>query len=258
MKRDGRLHGRSHGLLVKSGRAGILAFAVALLAAVTGSMSSAGQLEGIRDDPRPFRHEAHETLTCGECHGTGPDHRTILVRTSADCAACHHEPARGMECAACHDESGYGGVREVSTTFSLTVWDASRQRPLDFRHDLHRETSCRECHAGEGLLAPVGCVACHENHHRPQVECGACHQANLVEAHSLSVHQSCAGSGCHMGDSGLQPEFTRDLCLLCHTEQTDHQPDGNCHVCHAVSPSRGAGATVSGGLIGMSDEAGER
>ncbi len=188
---------------------------------------------------RRFEHRRHERLTCTSCHGTGENHRTILVRTPADCASCHHDAARAQACSDCHRE-GPPAARPVAVSMSLTVWDSTRTRVLPFSHDIHAALVCRECHNTPVTLAPKReCASCHTQHHRPEATCTTCHVPARAGVHGLSVHLSCAGSGCHASEVAPAPPLSRALCLTCHTQQRGHEPGRTCTDCHWISPSTG-------------------
>jgi hypothetical protein len=192
--------------------------------------------------PRPFRHDEHRALSCSGCHGPAERHRVARVWAARDCAACHHDAARGYECARCHDASNLPAPRVLAAAMELTVWDEPRRRDLLFDHATHAARSCQECHEPPVTGPPiVRCSMCHAEHHRPEANCSTCHRPTPRAAHGLTSHVTCAGSGCHTRDGTTRPVFTRELCLLCHAEQTDHEPGSTCHVCHkipAVHPER--------------------
>jgi hypothetical protein len=86
-------------------------------------------------------------------------------------------------------------------------------------------------------VAPEGaaCAACHANHHRPDANCVACHAgANPIAVHKPSDHLNCASASCHGARAANLPA-TREMCLMCHTNQTNHAPGKVCENCHAVT-----------------------
>ncbi len=184
---------------------------------------------------RPFLHRDHQGLSCMECHGIGEEHGVIAVETARDCAACHHDPERGYSCDACHAEADLPPPAGVASTMSLTVWDEPRVRDLPFDHSTHAQVSCGTCHTEPVTLAvELECSACHAEHHEPDSDCTACHVPVEEGAHGLEVHLTCATAGCHGREEGRRPELTRSLCLMCHTDQVDHEPGLTCHECHMV------------------------
>jgi hypothetical protein len=219
-----------------------VAGAIAMTAAATrGEPVAALSLD--QQQARPFRHAAHRALSCGGCHPTGERHRMVRVWTPADCAACHHDPARAYPCANCHPAEVLPPAGRVPVTLSLTVWDSAAIRDLPFAHARHAAKSCQECHIPPaGAAARTECAACHTDHHRPEADCAQCHRPARPGAHGLAVHLTCAGSGCHervaepvpLRGVAMRPLLSRTLCLLCHPEQREHEPGGTCHVCHRI------------------------
>jgi hypothetical protein len=118
----------------------------------------------------------------------------------------------------------------------LTVREDTLVRALPFEHESHESFGCRECHSSGDLLRPPTCQACHMDHHRPEALCTTCHLPMPPEIHDLRAHLTCAGSGCHSSDPDRRPrhELSRNLCLLCHVEQQDHEVGRVCYDCHRV------------------------
>ncbi len=210
-----------------------------------GEVDAPGELGTAQD--RPFTHRDHQGVACLECHGTGGDHGVVTVQTARDCAACHHDPDRGYTCEACHASAELPPPGPVATDLALTVWDAPRSRDLPFDHAAHQGVSCDACHTGPVMLeVETGCTACHQDHHRPESDCGTCHTPGEPGAHGLEVHQSCVSAGCHAQEVGERPTLTRSLCLMCHTDQQEHEPGLECHHCHMIphDPSAETGVAV--------------
>lgn len=183
-----------------------------------------------------FRHAQHNTVGCTACHDTAASHGAVTVRTPADCAACHHTPRAAADCVDCHTARETAGVREVPIRMALDAWPSPRTRALPFDHARHESIACAECHT-EGLDLAVGrgCADCHDEHHSPRLDCMACHATPPADAHTREVHTTgCAGSGCHTGTAYAEMGRTRNFCLSCHQDQTDHQPGEGCADCHAV------------------------
>jgi hypothetical protein len=221
-----------------SGRSTLLATAggvVALLAIVAAGGGLAGV---VRSDaqPRPFRHAAHEAVACAECHGTGAQHRAVRAWTAADCAACHHDPARPLSCVQCHDPDDVARPRAMLMRMTLSLRADPVARPTTFDHVRHAAYACAECHRPESgvFLTPTACATCHTEHHEGRAQCGACHASAEPETHGLVAHLTCAGSGCHAVAADRQPVLSRELCLFCHVEQRDHHPGGVCYECHVL------------------------
>jgi hypothetical protein len=210
-------------------------FVMVVLTPADGSAQPAAN--AAHGQPRPFRHDQHAALSCTGCHGPAERHRVDRAWSASDCAACHHDPARGYECVRCHTAASVPAPRLTAAALTLTVWAAPRQRDLPFDHATHAAKSCEECHAPPAVLPPVAqCSTCHADHHRPEADCSACHRPDPRVSHDLRAHLTCAGSECHSRADGDRPVVSRQLCLLCHTEQSDHEPDLNCYVCHKVPP----------------------
>jgi hypothetical protein len=191
------------------------------------------------DDPRPFEHARHEAVPCTACHGGGAEHRTITVRSPRGCASCHHAEASAHTCTACHSSPSLPEPGAVSRVLDLTVWNASRVRQLPFGHVVHAAVACRSCHATPVMLAMErGCGSCHESHHQPEASCAACHDAPLPGTHGARVHLTCAGAGCHASRVAPPPALSRELCLVCHGAQQQHEPGLECAHCHL--PTAGA------------------
>ncbi len=186
----------------------------------------------IHPDRRPFRHDEHAAVSCGDCHRAGERHRAVRQWTARDCEACHHGASLPAGCTACHEPAELGAPRSIATPLSLSVWSEPRVRDLVFDHGRHGEVGCLDCHRGGMWLAAEPCVSCHVEHHRPEAECASCHVAPEPGVHGLAAHLTCGGSGCHSSEATERPVHTRPSCLVCHTEQRDHRPDRPCVACH--------------------------
>jgi hypothetical protein len=209
-----------------------------------GALADGGFLQ--EPPARPFRHAVHRVLPCRECHGTGERHRAARSWTAADCAACHHDPARDLACASCHEAAELPPAGSVPVTLSLSVRGSATVRALPFDHATHVAKPCQACHnPPAGAAARTECAACHTDHHRPEAECALCHRITAPVAHGLEAHLTCTGAGCHAridatpveAGGATRPPLSRTLCLLCHAEQKDHEPTGSCHVCHRIPES---------------------
>ena len=105
----------------------------------------------------PFRHGQHETVTCVQCHGTGP----TLALPDLDCQSCHeeHHAVSVSGCLGCHQEP-------ASEVHALVV---------------HATCSGSGCHeavpVGSAPRHRVGCLWCHQEQtdHEPEDECVNCH-----------------------------------------------------------------------------------
>jgi len=187
-----------------------------------------------------FRHGKHDGVECLECHSMESSHGAQRIQDVSDCRACHHTEDRlDRACAECHVSAEMEDVvHAVQRTFNLSVRDRPFVRELHFRHLEHEERACRECHAeGPSFAVPdLDCQACHEEHHAENTSgCMSCHREPTNDAHTLEVHQTCSGSGCHVGGPIQDVPQSRVGCLWCHEEQTDHESEGECVDCHVMS-----------------------
>ncbi len=198
---------------------------------------------------RPFDHARHERVACTQCHGTGAQHRQVLVRNATDCAACHHDPARARACTTCH--ANPPAPRELSVAVRATASPAPRARTMPFPHQRHAAVQCGECHREGARLTPTrACGSCHDRHHRADANCSGCHRGDNRTAHDAAAHLGCAGSACHAPAVAPKVWPTRTLCVTCHPAQKEHAVGGQCAACHeipggatrmAASPAAGDG-----------------
>ena len=198
----------------------------------------------------PFSHDRHATVACTACHGTAAAHGALVVRTAADCQACHHAPRMRDRCQRCHTSSEMAGTYPQDVMLDLSVWTAPRSRELAFTHGMHERVACATCHTTSGTFAAsVTCASCHEDHHDfvGGTMCQACHapqDARPGPVHDRAVHLGCGGAGCHENAAVAELPPTRPVCLTCHGAQRDHYPERPCAVCHATDWSKGV---VGGG-----------
>jgi hypothetical protein len=185
-----------------------------------------------------FRHDRHTGFACLDCHAMQPSHGVRLIQNVSDCRGCHHVRERvDRECAACHAAAELRNVvYPVARALTFSVRDDTFDRELRFSHAAHEERECVECHTGGTSLAvpDLDCQSCHEEHHvTTNPGCMSCHRQPPEDAHTLEVHRTCAGSGCHT-DAPIEPPRTRVGCLWCHEDRVDHEPQGECVECHFV------------------------
>lgn len=216
---------------------------LALLSAGPGSSGPAAAYA--QDVDRGFEHAVHDEYTCADCHSMEVEHGRLLLRGTADCSGCHHTGERlDRGCVACHD---IGEVTEVAVSltrvFEFSVRpDASPERDLFFDHRVHADRACVECHVDGPAQSAVAldCAGCHEEHHTASAQnCWSCHVRPPEGAHTVEVHRTCSGAGCHTESpiSNLTP--TRAGCLLCHEDQIEHERARECVDCHLMgSPDR--------------------
>lgn len=223
--------------------------AAALLPGVAAAQEAgAGDTTFVADgDTVPFRHAGHTDVACTDCHSTEEGHGTLTVTSIRGCRSCHHSGSTAEPCASCHDRSELedAGSYPVKRDLLMSV-DTVRGRDLPFGHAPHESIECAECHT-EGTelsAASVRCAECHEEHHGPEVDCASCHREAPEETHTLAVHATCTGSGCHEATSlpvttRTMDRSPRNVCLACHQDQVDHRPDERCARCHLMPSGEG-------------------
>jgi hypothetical protein len=212
-----------------------------------GAALQAGQTLPQRD--LRFRHGQHRDVECSACHRTVRTHGELVITTLRECRQCHHTRPVADQCSRCHRPADYlARPYRVTETFRLSVQPRPRERALSFDHRPHEGVACVECHTAPLTLSAAGvtCTGCHDQHHRPTVQCRSCHVEPPVAAHPPEVHVGCAGAGCHdVLPAGVRNvPRTRNFCLVCHQGLVDHRPGRNCADCHELPPPR-AGAGVA-------------
>lgn len=197
-----------------------------------GSVSGSGRMQ-----QQPFDHRSHRDVACTQCHSMEPTHGEITLASRESCFECHHtRPVVARGCASCHEGgTGAPGVRQVSVSMSLKVWQGSRSRELPFDHAEHAALDCASCHTGGIRLTPQrACADCHDAHHAADRDCMACHRKPPPDAHTIAVHtQGCAE--CHGPESYGRLGVGRSTCLACHQDLRDHRPGRACADCHQVA-----------------------
>ncbi|MEO8200544.1 MAG: hypothetical protein ABI679_08505 [Gemmatimonadota bacterium] len=187
-----------------------------------------------------FPHTRHRQLPCLTCHTTREGQGGGLTFVAPrGCQICHHQAANRNQCVTCHQPDELAAV-PYSATVSVTVGNhAARERTVPFRHEVHRNEKCVDCHTQAVTLAPDTvvrtCVSCHAQHHAPDRQCATCHRTEqIVTAHRRPVeaHKDC--DLCHTPARVAELVPTRTLCLTCHADK-DHYPPKQCTVCHFQS-----------------------
>jgi hypothetical protein len=179
-------------------------------------------------------HATHVSMACTECH-TAPDAAADGRPAPAECNTCHHASDRIEECAHCH-ASPPAPARTVPTRFTIADRPPGQPQPLSFDHVRHAALECRTCHTGGSTLAvEQECASCHTDHHRPDADCGVCHASFPLEVHQVSAHRTCTGAGCHSTSNAIPSPLSRAVCLVCHRDQIDHEPGGECRECHLIA-----------------------
>jgi len=205
--------------------------------------AAAGPASGqtVQRRPRPFRHAAHRTVAYEACHDMRSAHGQLRIRAPQDCELCHHREAAPAPCSRCHEAGAYAS-QPYPRTLRMAIAGNERSRSLRFTHTEHAAVPCAECHRGSSRVAGANsCAGCHADHHTVTRDCMACHTAPARDAHDVTVHVTCAGSGCHAATFVTGEPRTRESCLACHREQADHRPGESCTECHALPPFRRSG-----------------
>jgi hypothetical protein len=208
-----------------------------------------GQARVLTRDTLAFWHAQHRGVECTACHSSRERHGAVTVTSLRDCRSCHHTAPVATPCVGCHDRNAVRRLPSlpVQRVMNIRVGRLDRpRRTLPFSHADHLRYDCQRCHT-QGLAlsaAALNCAGCHQEHHQPDVSCMACHPTPAAGAHDLDSHLGCGGAGCHdtAPAAVLAVPRTRDFCLSCHQDLTDHRPGRNCVACHALP---GRPATVS-------------
>jgi hypothetical protein len=210
------------------------------------SVIPASQLGRPRADSLRFDHARHRNVECSACHDTQRTHGAVVISSFAECRDCHHTGQVAQRCTACHETRELRQPYRIAQPVRLAGRSAGT-RQLPFNHAQHLNEPCSACHqAGPSQSAAnVTCTSCHEQHHRPEANCRACHQTPAATAHDVRSHLTCTGAGCHQPPPFRGVPRTREVCLSCHTDMVDHMPRRNCMDCHAL-PRPTAAASPAG------------
>lgn len=198
-----------------------------------------------------FEHTEHRSLACGMCHATRVHHGAMKVTKTEDCRSCHHTSRAGVGCLYCHDRSEVAAIKtRIQHRFDIRLGRLDHPvRDLPFDHGKHVRFECTTCHTQGLALTAAGssCSSCHEAHHQATSNCVECHTMYVLGAHTREAHLGCEGAGCHeaLPASIRAVPRTRAFCLVCHQDRSDHEPDGNCALCH-VLPDAAAPAGAAG------------
>jgi hypothetical protein len=190
-----------------------------------------------------FQHSQHRNVECAACHDTSRTHGAVTLTTFAECRDCHHQAPVATQCTRCHQQAELRRPYRLPQLVRI-AGRAAQSRQLPFDHAQHTRESCNACHAPGPAqsAADVSCTSCHEQHHRPEANCRACHQTPSPQAHTMASHQTCTGAGCHSPSPLRGVPRTRQVCLSCHTDLVDHMPGRNCIDCHTLPAARSAAA----------------
>jgi hypothetical protein len=186
-----------------------------------------------------FSHARHKSIKCTTCHSTQRSHGERLVKRKSDCLACHHGASQQTTCTTCHAAASLPAKSQV-VNVSMSVFSTPRTRTLPFDHDRHTRFECKGCHTTPLTLAAAKtCASCHTEHHGEAASCQSCHPATPITAQRAAhpratIHDGCAGSGCHSDAAVLALPPARNVSVACHRELVDHKPGGDCASCHLV------------------------
>lgn len=186
--------------------------------------------------PRGFSHRLHRGVDCTACHLSRQSHGALKIRTAEDCQACHHSPTQKAGCASCHDAGKLPPPSVQTVDVRTSVASSASRRSLPFSHGLHGQVQCAECH-GRPPSAGAGraCSSCHDQHHTEKRACQQCHRPQDVKGHAAEVvHTGCAGGGCHADAAVTRLRWSRNVCLGCHQDRTEHRKPRDCAACHRV------------------------
>lgn len=193
-----------------------------------------------------FSHGAHESLDCTACHDTSQSHGSLTFTGPEGCSSCHHDRAAYPTCEQCHVPADQIPALSLVRSLDLSTGPVE-SRTLPFDHGAHGDIGCTDCHDDPEpvRVGPGGeCSSCHVDHHQSQSPCASCHTGDLNGAHDSppepgtpEPHETCAGAGCHTPQSVELTSWSRQTCLTCHTDQTEHEPSyDDCASCHMIPP----------------------
>jgi hypothetical protein len=167
-------------------------------------------------------------------------------------------------CFRCHEgnhvsQDGKVIGKDCQLCHTIIAQETSVKKPSDvavaekFEHPWplmgkHTELSCNQCHArGRGMVrdcttchvrpadAPMAsfpCATCHlkEQNLKPLAACDSCH-SKRGELHLRPAHAAVDCTTCHIPHEWKVAK--REICYSCHTDKTNHNPQGICRDCHA-------------------------
>jgi NapC/NirT cytochrome c family protein len=171
-------------------------------------------------------------------------------------------------CFRCHEGnhvSGEGKVlgRDCQLCHTIIDQESTVPKPTDvaasekFEHPWpmlgkHAVLSCNQCHTrGRGMVrecttchvqpagAPMAtfpCATCHlkEQYLKPVTPCASCHP-NRAELHLKSTHAAADCTTCHVPHQWQVAK--REICLGCHADRSNHNPQTVCRDCHPFRPA---------------------
>ena len=191
--------------------------------------------------------KAKAPVVCYDCHTDNSRiksaHKGYDI-SEANCITCHdphassvasllrpnqHKPFEAGNCGSCHEDKAENSfaVKSDPKTLCLKCHKSSIDLELTFKHNLHDDKSCLNCHnphtsAADFLLASEQkdlCMGCHFNNMEK-------------EKNAYITHDGMDCSNCHMPHTSNDEQYLKNdkinLCIECHTEshQASH-PLGN-------------------------------
>lgn len=218
----------------------------------------------LNNPTRVVKHAGISDEACLNCHGkersrwfqieNTAGHKVHFEEEAISCVKCHsttiHRFAPSAEvCKVCHSEK-------------IKVTEMAENHCLDC-HQFLREDSplkptrqtCLECHLNQvqpkvkvtwPANAPMRfeCSQCHKPHvsETPVVNCLSCHQSTPNEGlHAKTTHSKTTCQTCHQPHEWKVQ--SRDACLTCHANKTNHNEGILCTNCHDFQ-KEGAGKSI--------------
>jgi hypothetical protein len=185
-----------------------------------------------------FEHSVHDDLTCITCHSNSEGHGGLTFEQPRGCQICHHQAPARSTCTDCHASSSELPGFSADVVVHPVPGAEPIDRTGDFVHETHGDLACFDCHGTPVTLSPPSdiatCASCHEEHHAAEIACTGCHAVDpgTERAHAPpeDAHEACAACHTPATVAGLTPD--RELCLTCHSDYVDHEPEGQCTTCH--------------------------
>jgi hypothetical protein len=182
-----------------------------------------------------FSHPIHKKLACLTCHLSKTGAK-LTFEAPRGCQICHHQTPERSKCADCHAKDEIPEIKTIELRIAA-AGKPPRERSVAFRHEVHKESPCVNCHTARVSLTPAdsvaSCTGCHTEHHKEGRDCATCHRtAAISDPHSPPATSHVACDACHATAAIAPLEPTRTFCLACHLETVDHYRDRECAVCH--------------------------
>lgn len=183
-------------------------------------------------------HVTHRQFECTQCHVVPERFASLGGLPSRACLECHHGGEQRATCTNCHRPQELADPVRVVALMRLSGREQARERELAFDHQRHRGLPCTNCHATSVEREfKTECRSCHQEHHRADASCRACHAAVEPSVHAEAAHAGCGGAGCHRDATVAALPPVRTVCLACHHDKMNHEVGRECAQCHQVSES---------------------